>query len=316
MSRARYFFHLLLSEADTLLFFVPIALLYYLALPIGVEKKIAIPKGCGKECVVQTLEKNGIAVGVADRLILRYLSSPHYGDLNLSPALSRADLLYRAMHAKIPIFRVTLIPGETTPLFLDQVAKKLDVNRSKLSRFYRKHAALSEGFLVPDTYLLPKGMDEERLILFLLKYSNKRLKRLSRTTAPDSNQSDYKRILTIASIIQKEAADAAEMPLIASVIYNRLKKGMRLQMDGTLNYGRYSHVKVTPQRIRDDNSSYNTYKHKGLPDLPVATVSDAAIDAALHPAKSNYLYFVRNRRTGKHDFSTTFKAHRRKIKRK
>ena len=88
---------------------------------------------------------------------------------------------------------------------------------------------------------------------------------------------------------------------------------MRLQMDGTLNYGKYSHVKVTPKRIREDNSTFNTYKHRGLPDSPVAAVGKAAIDAALRPAKSDYLYFFRNKRTGAHDFAKTFKAHRRNI---
>ena len=131
----------------------------------------------------------------------------------------------------------------------------------------------------------------------------------------DYNRTQWQRILTIASIIQKEAADKAEMPLVSSVIHNRLTKEMRLQMDGTLNYGKYSHVKVTPARIRDDNTTFNTYKHKGLPDSPVASVSTAAIEAAIQPATTDYLYFMRNKKTGRHDFATSFKAHRKNIRR-
>lgn len=103
------------------------------------------------------------------------------------------------------------------------------------------------------------------------------------------------------------------MPKIASVIYNRLKKGMKLQMDGTLNYGIYSHVKVTPQRIRQDNSSYNTYKFTGLPKEAVCNVSLAAIRAAIFPLKTDYLYFVRDKNTGVHIFSTNIDDHNKAI---
>jgi UPF0755 protein len=90
---------------------------------------------------------------------------------------------------------------------------------------------------------------------------------------------------------------------------------MRLQMDGTLNYGRWSHVRVTPERIRDDNSTFNTYKHRGLPASPVCNVSEAAIRAALHPARSDYLYFFRNDR-GTHDFSVSYRKHLKKVRKK
>jgi UPF0755 protein len=101
------------------------------------------------------------------------------------------------------------------------------------------------------------------------------------------------------------------MKLIASVIYNRLKKGIKLQMDGTLNYGKYSHVIVTPQRIIDDNTKFNTYKFYGLPPTAVAIPSKEAIMAAIFPAKSDYLYFVK---CGKgHVFAKTYKEHLKNI---
>ena len=83
-------------------------------------------------------------------------------------------------------------------------------------------------------------------------------------------------------------------------------------MDGTLNYGKYSHVKVTPARIRDDNSTFNTYKFKGIPPSPIGAVSLAAIKAAVKPAKTTHLYFMKNK-SGTHDFSDSFKAHRKNI---
>lgn len=104
------------------------------------------------------------------------------------------------------------------------------------------------------------------------------------------------------------------MPIISSVIRNRLKKGMKLQMDGTLNYGKYSHEKVTPQRIRSDNSSYNTYKFSGIPKEAVCNVSFEAIKAAIFPAKTEYLYFVRDKKTNKHIFTSTLKEHNKAIR--
>ncbi len=100
---------------------------------------------------------------------------------------------------------------------------------------------------------------------------------------------------------------------MSSVIYNRLRKRMALQMDGTLNYGKYSHIKITPERIHGDKSRFNTYKYKGLPPYPVCAVSFDAIRAAMKPAKTDYLYFMKNSR-GTHDFSTSFTQHRKNIK--
>jgi UPF0755 protein len=112
----------------------------------------------------------------------------------------------------------------------------------------------------------------------------------------------------MASIIQKESNSVKEMPLISSVIYNRLEKNMRLQMDGTLNYGKYAHTIVTPERIRTDESLYNTYKHKGLPPAPLSTVSIEALESAYSPKSSDYLFFMLNK-DGSHNFAATYAEH-------
>ena len=104
------------------------------------------------------------------------------------------------------------------------------------------------------------------------------------------------------------------MPIVSSVIHNRLRRGMKLQMDGTLNYGKYSHIEVTAKRIKEDNTSYNTYKNRGLPKNPVSAVSLDAIKAAIFPVKSKYLYFVKDNKTGLHKFSKSYKQHINNIK--
>ena len=124
------------------------------------------------------------------------------------------------------------------------------------------------------------------------------------------DEKEWFKNVAIDSVVQKEAATNEEMPIVAAVVFNRLEKNMPLQMDGSLNYGQYSHSKVTPERIRNDESPYNTYKYKGVPPYPAGSVSLQAIEAVLKPAQVDYLYFVRDRATGTHKFSKTYEEHR------
>jgi len=226
--------------------------------------------------------------------------------------MNRLEFLLKLASPNTRFKPVTLIPGETTVIFLDQLADALDRNATRLYAAYRELSPYPEAGILAESYNIPLHYDEKRIMGYLINLSEKRYRRLAREAGIPYRPKTWQRILTIASIIQKEAANRREMPLVASVITNRLKKHMRLQMDGTLNYGRYSHVKVTPRRIRDDNSTFNTYRHRGLPDAPVCNVSTAAIRAALHPAKSDYLYFFRNDH-GTHDFSVSYKKHLKKV---
>ena len=105
----------------------------------------------------------------------------------------------------------------------------------------------------------------------------------------------------------------ALLPLLTGFIIDGRKfcqeiKKMKLQMDGALNYGKYSHIKITPARIRNDKTSYNTYKYKGIPNDPVCNVSLPAIRAAIFPAQTDYLYFMKNK-SGKHDFTRYYSTH-------
>ena len=209
---------------------------------------------------------------------------------------------------------IKLIPGETTIVFLKQLAKDRGLSFSELEREYNATAPFYEGFLVPETYKISKNESEKNIIDHLVSSAQKFHEDLSRELSGDYNATAWKQVLIKASVIQKEAANADEMPLVASVIDNRLAKNMRLQMDGTLNYGEFSHVKITPQRIRTDTSHYNTYLNDGLPKEPVCVVSRDAIRAVFAPAKSEYLYFMRNKKTGLHDFARTQAEHERNVK--
>ena len=298
--------------AFDLLVIIALSLAFYLSTPIMPPKTIMIEKGIEKDKLLESIEnEHTLSFVVIDKTLFSLLSPLRYGEVRFNPKkiYTRADFLLQLTKAKVPLYRITLIPGMNKEQFFDHIADTLEVNATKLHQFYNKHALYKEGAILADTYLAPKGMDEESLILFLLKQSQKRFEKLSKEYFSDFNQSRWQRIITVASIIQKEAANKEEMPIIASVIYNRLKKKMKLQMDGTLNYGRFSHTKVTPNRIKEDNSPFNTYKHHGLPPYPVGSVEIAAIKAALDPAKTDYLYFVRDKKQGGHIFTKSYKEH-------
>ncbi len=290
-----------------------LGIFYYLIQPLQSNSVVFIPQGSISQ-IITYLKQNKYEMSSIDKYILFLLGHPQSGWINIGiNDLNRVEFLYKTTVAKAALETITLIPGETSIIFLEQVAKQLNLNKNTLLKEFQKQAPYSEGVFLPETYKIPKGITEDLLIEILLNHAENSNKKTSEKIFGDYNPKKWHQYIIIASIIQKEAANENEMPLIASVIYNRLKKGMKLQMDGTLNYGIYSHVKVTPQRIKQDNSFYNTYKFEGLPKEAICNVSLTAIRAAIFPAKTDYLYFVRDKNTKIHTFSTNLNDHSRAV---
>ncbi len=290
-----------------------IILLFYLSIPLSTTKVIFIPKG-STNSIITYLDKSGYELNTIDNIYLRFLGYPQSGWIDIKENyLTKADFLYKITTSKAALKNITLIPGETAYIFLDDIAKEMNLSRQKLQNIYEKYAYKEDGNILADTYSLPYGMKEDHLLFYLFSNTNKQYEEISKKIFGEYDKKRWYYYITLASIIQKEAANEEEMTIVSSVIHNRLKKGMKLQMDGTLNYGKYSHIKITAQRIREDNSSYNTYKITGLPNDPVCAVSINSIKAAIFPAKTDYLYFVKNEATGLHIFSKTYKEHVRNI---
>jgi len=287
--------------------------MYYLNKPIETPKVLYIPKGSINQIITQMQSKN-YEVCKLDSLLLRLIGSPQSGWINIGETKStKADFLYRLTKAKAALQDITLIPGETTYIFLNQLSDSLKLDRKKLRQEYDAQAKIKEGMFVPNTYKLPIGITEKEIIRLLLKISKSKMKQFSVKVFGNYNEMKWFHYVAVASVIQKESANVEEMPIVSSVIHNRIKKGMKLQMDGTLNYGKYSHVKITPKRIREDTSVYNTYIHSGIPELPVCNVGFDAIKAAIFPAKTDYLYFMKSK-NGKHNFTRNYSTHLYNIK--
>ncbi len=286
-----------------------IALLFYVTIPLSSTKVLFIPKG-STSSIVTYLNKKGYELNILDKTIIKSLGYPQSGWIDLkSNYMTKGDFLHKLTTSKAALKTITLIPGETSYFFLQDVAKKFNLSYEKLAEVYTRHAFKVDGNILAETYKLPYGMKEDHLLFYLFSHTNKKYEAFSKKIFGEYNKNNWYKYIVIASIIQKESASIDEMKTVSSVVHNRLKLKMPLQMDGTLNYGKFSHSKVTPAMIKNDTSSYNTYKNTGLPDNPVCAVSLDAIKAAIFPALTDYLYFVKDEKTGKHRFSKSYRGH-------
>ncbi len=277
-------------------------------------KVLYIPQGSTKKIISYLDTKKGMDITPIDGYIARLIGMPQHGWIYIGQEhLSHGDFLYKLVTAKAAMKDFTLIPGETTYFLLKDLAEQMDMNRSKLIYYSQHLSHLKEGAYVPDTYKIPIGLSEKETILLLLNQSKKKMKAWSKKIFGNYNEKKWHHYIIKASVIQKEAASVEDMPYVSSVISNRLKRGMKLQMDGTLNYGKYSHQKVTAERIRNDESSYNTYRYEGIPKDAVCNVGLDAMKAAIFPAKTDYLYFVRTKK-GHHSYSRNYSSHLKKIR--
>jgi UPF0755 protein len=167
-----------------------------------------------------------------------------------------------------------------------------------------------EGFLFPDTYILPPDLDEKGLVEIL--FNEFRRKVLNNSDIENKflkSNKDILSVMTMASIIQGETNIPAEMPVISGVYYNRLRIRMRLEADPTVQYvlpdGPKKNLLFEDLKI---DSPYNTYKHYGLPPGPINNPGLYAIKAAINPDKNDYLFFVATG-VGGHKFTSTYQEH-------
>jgi UPF0755 protein len=173
-------------------------------------------------------------------------------------------------------------------------------------RQYRAENARNlEGFLFPATYELKKGRPMSALVEQQLNAFRQRFERVDLGYARSKNLTPYD-VLIIASLVEREAALAKERPLIASVIYNRLKEGMPLGIDATVRFVTGNWTEPLKQSELANPSPYNTRQNPGLPPGPIGSPGIDSIRAAARPARSDYLFYVVKPGTcGEHSFSAT-----------
>lgn len=169
-----------------------------------------------------------------------------------------------------------------------------------------------EGYLYPCTYEITPKMSEAEVIRQMVEQSEKVYEQKFASRLKAAGMSRHE-VITLASMIEKEAREPSERPLIASVFQNRLRMGMRLQSDPTAVYG----IRAFAGSVSKDDimrhTPYNTYLISGLPPGPIGNPGSQSIEAVLNPARTNYLYFVA-KRDGTHFFSATLEQHNKAVK--
>jgi UPF0755 protein len=211
---------------------------------------------------------------------------------------------------------VTVPEGFALSAIVPLLAKTLDVPADSVEVAVRDTALLRtldvptptlEGYLFPDTYSFPDGTTARAAVGEMVRGFERRWKP-EWSQRLDSLQLTRHQVVTLASIVEKEARRADERPVIAAVYYNRLHDGMLLQADPTVQYALGRHAERVLYRDLAIDSRYNTYKYPGLPPGPIDSPGSASLEAALFPADVPYRYFVAHP-DGHHEFRVTFAEH-------
>ena len=239
-----------------------------------------------------------------------------YGTYRVSRSMSLWDLIdVLAEGVLAESVKVTLPEGFTIEHIARTLAEKeivdadefiLAANDPKLASSLGIPAGTLEGYLFPDTYqLLPETSVEDVIRILTARF---RQVMADERGASSVSPADMYDIVTVASVVEREALLDGEKPLVAAVIYNRLARGMRLQCDATIRYGLKQYDRHLTYAELDADTPYNSYLHGGLPPTPICNPGRVSLRAALRPADSDYLYFV-SRNNGSHQFSRSLSEH-------
>jgi UPF0755 protein len=289
------------------------------------ESIFVIEPGQNLKQIAENLESSGlIPNALLFRAFARYQKAGtriQAGEHLLVTPASPAQILDQLLNARIKLYRLTVPEGLNMAETASVVAKTGMCEPDRFLSLCRNPDILAdlgipshslEGFLFPETYFFPKTttcrkMIEKMVTTFFSVYTPQWQNRA------DDLGFTLKEVVTLASMIEKEAGVPSERPLISSVFHNRLKKGMRLQSDPTVIYGDTTFEGRIRTRHLQRKTEYNTYQMHGLPKGPIANPGAKAIEAALFPAKSDFLFFVsKNDKT--HYFSKTLAEHNRAVR--
>lgn len=218
-----------------------------------------------------------------------------------------AALAYRHLHRSTPppvvvkTITVTIPEGYSRPqtaAIAMQEGLRGDYNKASVrskhlnpAKYGGKGAKNLEGFLFPDTFELEKHASAANLVQLQLEDFKRRIKGVDMSYARSKNLTTYD-VITIASMIEREAALESQRKLVAAVVYNRLHQGMPLGIDATTRFATGNYTRPLTESELAIESPYNTRTHTGLPPGPINSPGLASIEAAAHPAKKSYLFYV------------------------
>lgn len=299
------------------------------SVPEGPAVRIGVPPGSSLGAVADSLEARGVIANPGWFKLVGRLRGTHRriqpGIYEFAPGSSHGAILDRLAAGDALRFNLTLPEGGTLWDFARNAERQLGLSADSIWAAARDSAvraefdipgATVEGWLRPETYAFG-GYDDARDVVRRFLAERRDAWPPDWRERADAADLDQVEVLTLASIVEAEAFLAEELPRIAAVYRNRLRLGMPLQADPTIQYAfLLDRGERKPRLFNRDyayQSPYNTYLHPGLPPTPIGNPSDAAIEAVLTPADVRDLYFVA-RGDGSHVFARTYAEHLRNIR--
>jgi UPF0755 protein len=267
---------------------------------------VQINQGQSAHDVAQTLTRLGVVA--SPRAFIQ--AAERDSRAKLDPGTYR---LHRRMKASLALAlllspaarieaRVTIPEGWRLVEILAALGSKSGIPLSKYQAAAADPASLGlpsyargglEGYLFPATYNVQPKAAASAVLRAMVQQFNREASQLGVTTGAPRVKLTPGQVITVASLVQAEAGRQSDFPKIARVIYNRLDAGMQLALDSTVMYALRTYgIMATNKQVQDTKSPYNTYQHAGLPPGPICSPGAGAIQAALHPATGNWLYFV------------------------
>ena len=290
--------------------------------------EVVIERGAPMTAILDQLAAaDVIGDPLLSRLYLDYRRSDQVlqaGEYRFEQPMSTVEALDRVIRGEVVTYPVTVVEGLTLQETAEHLAAEgfgdldaflLTMSSPALIADLDPAAESLEGYLFPDTYAFPRGTGEAEIVETMVRNFHRRVE--DHLDAAAGRGLDPRGLVTLASIVEKEAGAIEERPLVSAVFHNRLERGIGLYADPTIIYA----LKLAGtwdgnlrRRDLELDSPYNTYVHPGLPPGPICSPGEHSLRAAARPADVPYLYFV-SRNDGTHVFAETLTEHNRNVAR-
>jgi len=261
------------------------------------SKIFTIKSGEGIKSIAQKLESNGLVKNKYVFLYYTYSLSLNKkiqaGNFKLSPNLTTKEIAIKLTQNGVTDYWVKILEG----LRIEELTDIFPQDSSIKSDDFIKAVKANEGYIFPDSYLIPQYFTLDQILSLIQTNFDKQFAQAKSGSTIDISDSDA---VILASLIEREGRLLKSKQMISGIIFNRLKEGMPLQIDATVQYARDSQSKsvskywqpVTSDQIKQTKSSYNTYQNPGLPPRPICNPGYNSLYAAFHPTESDYLYYI------------------------
>lgn len=270
-----------------------------------------IPRGQGAKEISKRLYSDGlIRSQIGFYILVRFLKTDQQiqaGDFRLNKSMSANDVFSELTHGMLDVW-ITTLEGWRSEEIAMALSKELDVPEKEFM------AVAKEGFMFPDTYLIPKDATAGAIAEMFINNFNKKITTDMVASALKEGLTKDE-LVTLASIVEREGRSASDRPVIAGILLNRLRRNWPLQVDATIQYvlGYQPNTKTwwkkeIGEEDKNIKSLYNTYVYPGLPPGPIANPGLEAIQAVLHPTVTDYMFYLHDK-SGTAHYAKTNEGH-------